>query len=127
MLTHNDLKKQGLKLSQPEAQLMHSKINGISQGYFTDGIVYPDMGTTNEKQKSDPLKEYYAELQIKNNALLKENAELREQLKLATTLKAMPENINKQIILEHENENAAEIIKQKAKPGPKSKKDVNNP
>ncbi|MDR3551219.1 MAG: hypothetical protein P4L31_07440 [Candidatus Babeliales bacterium] len=138
-----------MKLSQPEAQLIHSKINGIAQGHFTDGIVYPDMGGDKdkaEKPKPDPLKEYYAELQIKNNALLKENAELREELKRNNEIKLQNQTVNGNLAAENVKLNdeikeltyqlaeaktikinGDEIEKPKAKPGPKSKKDVNNP
>jgi hypothetical protein len=80
MHNHESLKRNGLKLTQLEAQELHPIISGIAQGRNSDGIVYPDMGTT-DIPKSNPLQNYYAELQSKNNALLKENGELLAQFK----------------------------------------------
>ena len=84
MLTHAHLKNQGLKLTQMEAQELQPMVNAISQGHNRTGIVYPGENES-DKPKSDPLREYYSELQVKNNALLKENGELREQLRHAIT------------------------------------------
>jgi predicted nuclease with TOPRIM domain len=146
MLKHSDIKSKGLILTQSEAQLIHSKINGIAQGHITDGIVYPAMGTTDEKPKPDLLKEYYAELQVKNNALLKENAELREELKQNNEIKLQNQTINGNLAAENVklndeikelNYQLAEaraikvngdepVEKIKGKPGPKPKESENN-
>lgn len=80
MLKLKDLKEKGLQLSQFEAQEIHSKINGISLGHFADGIVYEGTGKV-EKTESDPLKQYYSELQEKHTELLKEIDELKGENK----------------------------------------------
>lgn len=75
MLKLADLKKQGLQLSQIEAQEVHSRINGIAQGHHQNGLVY---SSSTETPQSDPLKAYYTELREKNAELVKRIAELED-------------------------------------------------
>lgn len=119
MLTHADIKKQGLKLTVAEAQLIHPQISGIAQNYITDGIVYPG---EKELPKADPLQQYYKEIQAENTELRKENTDLKIKL-------ALNEN-DKVLVVEYdENENkgasftnntfSGTPIKQHGKPGRK--------
>lgn len=115
MLTHNDLKQQGLHLSQSEAQFLHPKIAGIAQGHITDGIVYPVQIET--EPKSDPLREYYAELQAECIELRAEVERLNEIMAGTKLSEAISDKIRN---IERENSELKielELLTQKKKPG----------
>lgn len=127
MLRLKDLKQQGLHLTQLEAQEIHSAINGVSQGHNSTGVIFEKSVSQPIAEKPDLLKEYYAEIQIKNSQLLKDNDFLRDRVKELSEqngdLNSRLAKTVTRIVINKDEPNISTIIdKLKGKPGRKSNK-----